>query len=268
MNRQTEIEDDFNILCKQVAEHDKRIGGNHQPSTEEREELLKVVNRIGIAIATNNGDPILSEVHISTNTAVNLSPKTAAELDEALPIAVDAGGRRYYSHVRMDGRGQLNIRSTDGKETTIKFTIPPLQRDKDSSLREKASHKQSVKRPSLGSCLGDLILGHPIAFLLLGSAFAFNCYQFFATETISATSLIIDFFAIDYFLFASFAMRFLIAGRPMHVAVSLVACAALWFGWIVVHQIGTGASAFQPSLLVLISVGTAFQVMRHHSVLH
>lgn len=91
---------------------------------DEKKKRLELVKRIAIGMAERNGDPILSKTQILTESTFEGKPKSADELDRQNPVATQEDGGRYFPHVRMDGRGQLNIIWPSGIEKTIKFWIP------------------------------------------------------------------------------------------------------------------------------------------------
>lgn len=90
----------------------------------ERVKRLAVVRRIAVGMAERNNDPILAKTKILSESTFQGSPKSGEELDAKNPVATQSDGGRYFSHVRMDGRGQLNIIWPSGNEKTFKFLIP------------------------------------------------------------------------------------------------------------------------------------------------
>lgn len=91
---------------------------------EDRATRLAVVRRIAVAMADRSDDPVLAKTQILTKSSFVGNPKTIEELDGRNPVATQSDGGRYYPHVRMDGRGQIDIVWPSGVEMTYKFFIP------------------------------------------------------------------------------------------------------------------------------------------------
>jgi hypothetical protein len=85
---------------------------------------LALVDRIAVGMATKNGDPILAEAQIIAESTGPTFGWASAELEHRTPVAIDEEGKEYFTHVRDDGRSQIEIESPFGTTTTIKFWLP------------------------------------------------------------------------------------------------------------------------------------------------
>lgn len=90
----------------------------------EKEKRMELVRRIAIGLAEENNDPILADTKILSNITFHGKPSTEKELDACNPVAIRGDGARIFTHVRMDGRGQILIKWPNGEEQTMKFWIP------------------------------------------------------------------------------------------------------------------------------------------------
>lgn len=109
----------------------------------ETEKRLQIVRRIAIGMAQRNNDPILADVHILTASTYEGKPKSEEELDRRNPVATQTDGGRYFTHVRMDGRGQLNIIWPTGVEKTLKFWIPEKYLTEETADGDRSEHSQA-----------------------------------------------------------------------------------------------------------------------------
>ncbi len=90
---------------------------------KDREERMQIVERIVTAIVTANGDKILDQLSFQTISTIDVGPTEESELDAEKPFMVGKDGGRFYTHVRMDGRGQFSIRWPSGLYKTFKFFL-------------------------------------------------------------------------------------------------------------------------------------------------
>lgn len=90
----------------------------------DRAKRMEIVERIAVGMAERNNDPILAKTKIISESSFQGNPKSEEELDSQKPIATQADGGRYFTHVRMDGRGQIDIVWPSGIEKVFKFWIP------------------------------------------------------------------------------------------------------------------------------------------------
>jgi hypothetical protein len=109
----------------------------------ERQKRLEIVRRIAIGMAEKNSDPILNDVQILTASTFEGNPKSEEELDSRNPVATQTDGGRYFTHVRMDGRGQLNIIWPTGVEKTLKFWIPEKYLSEEMADGNRADRSQA-----------------------------------------------------------------------------------------------------------------------------
>lgn len=81
---------------------------------------IAVVERIAVGMASGNGDPILGDTRIISES----NGPASVRLEGDAPVAVDREGNEYFTHVRADGRGQIEIQSPHGTMTVLKFWPP------------------------------------------------------------------------------------------------------------------------------------------------
>lgn len=110
----------------------------------ERKKRMVLVNRIAIGMAEMNHDPILTRTNILTESTFQGNPRSEEELDSQKPVARTTGGGRYFTYVRMDGRGQIDIIWPSGIEKTIKFWIPEEYLSPERSQLPQSSRVQEV----------------------------------------------------------------------------------------------------------------------------
>jgi hypothetical protein len=112
----------------------------------DKENRMVLVRRIAIGLAKQSDDPILADTNILSRRTFQGKPKTEQELDSRKPVAVCSNGGRYFTHVRMDGRGQILVVWPSGFEETIKFWIPEayLNREREIGAASPTSTIPSV----------------------------------------------------------------------------------------------------------------------------
>ncbi|MDB2640833.1 hypothetical protein N9Y63_08225 [Akkermansiaceae bacterium] len=171
------------------------------PRVPERQNRWETIRRIAIAMAEKNGDSILAEIEVESETTYEGLPKLESELDGRNPAITQTDGGRYYLWVREDGRGQIDINWPSGLERTLKFWIPekylvektvsdtgpvrspaPTERLKVSKIEDQAQqevdssnssftknnrHKVSRSRPIIKNIVGFFWLIGMIAMSLL-----------------------------------------------------------------------------------------------------
>ena len=97
--------------------------------TTPKETMKRIaLQRLGKAMADEKStDPILKKIEILTESEFQWEPMSTADIDKKYgcrPVAVMKNGNRIYPYLKNDGRGQINVMSVSGLETTIKFHFP------------------------------------------------------------------------------------------------------------------------------------------------
>jgi len=184
-------------------------------SEEERARRQPIVTRLATALAHQNGDSILTETYILSETTVQLSPKTEAQLAAGGTTLKDASGAHYSPYVRRDGKGQINIYRANGQETTLKFWIPekyltpatPPHRKAIFEVEDTSQKSTARTHPAM-----EVAYAHPYLFSSLALCFTFGF--FLITEALQSTPnpslphLITAVTLSIISLFESYALRF------------------------------------------------------------
>lgn len=237
----------------------------------ERQRRMLVVTRIAIGAATNNGDPILQATHILSKSTIMLPPRTAEDLDANQPAAVDASGGRYFPYVRTDGRGQINVIWTDGRETTFKFLLPeafltnPVEFPQEFSnepLAPDSSKSGGESWVASGQWAVDLLTRNSGVFVLLAIAFVMDLVGAGKKIIPSGGSFFLgSFLIVAYFLGSSTLARLLLFRKPLHWALALVIVSLLYVGWFAVYDVLIGGQ-YRPSLLFALCAVASFRALR------
>ena len=115
------MDDIKRAVDKQQKEADSFAKSNFKPNSNIRRMEL---NQIAIAYAASDiTNPVLTSTRIQTTRTARCSAAQAEKMIQShgTPIAITRSGGNVYTHLREDGRGQLDIIWASGVEVTIKF---------------------------------------------------------------------------------------------------------------------------------------------------
>lgn len=250
----------FEEFGEKLAEQSRRKFGPPIPEAE-REKIRVVLERIAMAAASENGDPILNDISVISQRTMNLAPRTIAELHAAGPVAVDRSGGRYFVYVRTDGTGQIDIRWTSGIEKTVKFSVP--ERYLVCSGKGGASKEENKPRSRGLPSASEFLSRHAFLFTLLGVTLVIDFYQALTNNIGGGISAIGSVAAIGYFLGSAYVLRFCLIRKAAGWATALLISMVLYFGWCCLCVLA--ASERVPvSLLLAACTISAFRILRYN----
>jgi hypothetical protein len=109
--------------------------------------------------------------------------------------------------------------------------------------------------------LKRLFSTHPLIFSLLGIAIILDLTGVMSSIMPGASFALGSILVIAYFLGVSGILRFGLARRPIHLALTWVAIVVLYLGWFVI-QAALNDGQYRPSMLFVLCVVAAFKTMR------
>ena len=74
-------------------------------------------------MASDGKDPLLGQAQLISKRENTGKPRSPEEIDKSMgkPVAVSIDGRRFYTYLRTDGTGRLDIVALNGYEVTYSF---------------------------------------------------------------------------------------------------------------------------------------------------
>ena len=109
--------------------------------------------------------------------------------------------------------------------------------------------------------LKRLFSTHPLIFSLLGIAIIVDLTGVMSSISPGASFALGSVLVIAYFLGVSGVLRFGIARRPIHLALTWLVIVLLYWGWFVI-QAALNDGQYRPGLLFCLCVVAAFKTMR------
>ena len=109
--------------------------------------------------------------------------------------------------------------------------------------------------------LKRLFSTHPLIFSLLGIAMILDLTGVMSSIMPGASFAHGSILVIAYFLGLSWILRFALARRPIHPALTCLVIVVLYIGWFVI-QVALSDGQYRPSLLFALCVVAAFKTMR------
>ena len=109
--------------------------------------------------------------------------------------------------------------------------------------------------------LKRLFSTHPLVFSLLGIAIILDLTGVMSSIILGASFALGSVLVIAYFLGVSGILRFGIARRPIHLALTWLVIILLYLGWFVI-QAAIQDGQYRPSMLFVLCVVAAFKTMR------
>ncbi len=109
--------------------------------------------------------------------------------------------------------------------------------------------------------LKRLFSTHPLIFSLLGFAIILDLTGVMSSIMPGASFALGSILVIAYFLGVSGILRFGLARRPIHLALTWVVIVVLYLGWFVI-QAALNDGQYRPSMLFVLCVFAAFKTMR------
>lgn len=106
-----------------------------------------------------------------------------------------------------------------------------------------------------------LLATHPLIFILLAIAIVLDLTGAMSSIMPGASFALGSTLVIAYFLGVSGILRFAIAGKPIHLALTWITIVFLYFGWFVI-QAALQEGQYRPSLLFILCVVAAFKTLR------
>jgi hypothetical protein len=107
-----------------------------------------------------------------------------------------------------------------------------------------------------------LFATHPLIFSLLGIAIILDLTGVMSSIMPGASFALGSILVIAYFLGVSGILRFGLARRPIHLALTWVAIVSLYLGWFMI-QAAHNDGQYRPSMLFVLCVVAAFKTMRY-----
>ena len=79
-------------------------------------------------MASDGKDPLLGQTQLISKREITGKPRSPEEIDKSMgkPVAVSIDGRRFYTYLRTDGTGRLDIVALNGYEVTYSFRLPAI----------------------------------------------------------------------------------------------------------------------------------------------
>jgi hypothetical protein len=220
--------------------------------------ILPLVQRIAKAMATSNGDPILSDTQIiSETTGPTLSQGEAGKSPRSA-VSVDSKGNRYFSHVRTDGKAQIDIESPHGITTTLKFWPPEAYLNE--APRHQATAANNAWRYSPDTHRELSVAGIVLIFTFIYHLFpgrGVRSFWPFLTE-----SLVM----ITYCVFGGILVRALFGKMRIHFLVAVIITLLIFVGWFIGYRAMTSGS-YSPTFLLPAAMYFCFRFLRsHHTI--
>lgn len=113
--------------------------------------------------------------------------------------------------------------------------------------------------------LKRLFSTHPLIFSLLGIATILDLTGVMSSIIPGASFALGSILVIAYFLGVSGILRFRLARRPIHLALTWVVIVVLYLGWFVI-QVALNDGQYRPSMLFVLCVVAAFKTMRFRDI--
>lgn len=113
--------------------------------------------------------------------------------------------------------------------------------------------------------LNRLFYTNRIIFSLLGIGIILDVTGVMSSIMPGASFSIGGILVIAYFLGVSALLRFGLARRPIHVALTWIVIIALYIGWFMI-QVAVGNDQYRPSILFFLCVVAAFKTMRFEDI--
>lgn len=121
-----------------------------------------------------------------------------------------------------------------------------------SSIRKINTPMEHLKR---------LFSTHPLIFSLLGIAFIIDITGVMSSLMPGSSFALGSILVIAYFLGVSGILRFGLARRPIHLALTWVVIVLLYLGWFLI-QAALNDGQYRPSMLFYLCVVAAFKTIR------
>jgi len=113
----------------------------------------------------------------------------------------------------------------------------------------------------------DLVKKNQIIFGLVIVAFLFDITGVMNSVMPGAIFGLPSALAVIFFLGATLFVRFVIARRPVHLAITWLLMITLYFGWFVFMAALSDGTPYRPSILVWLCLFAAFKTLRFQSEL-
>ena len=107
-----------------------------------------------------------------------------------------------------------------------------------------------------------LFKNHPAIFGLLAIAFILDITGAMSSVIPGAIFGIPSLLAVVYCVGISMLIRFVIARRRIHLAITWPILVVLYFGWFIIIAVLTDGQPYKPSLLFILCLIAAFKIMR------